>query len=127
MYPDMQGFIAEAFRVMKPGGYFLWVDFRRADEQEEALRVIAEKCVILEKEDITAGVLRSLESEEEERRKAAYLAQLLHSLSLPERAAMRLPLKYVRNFMGMKGSWIAHDFQTRNLVYLRVAAQKATS
>ncbi|MDP2734947.1 MAG: class I SAM-dependent methyltransferase [bacterium] len=127
MYPDMEGFLAESFRVIKPGGYFLWADFRRADEQGKTLRAIAENYAILEQEDITAGVLGSLESEEEERRKGEYLTRLLRSLSLPERAAMRLSLKYVRNFMGMKGSGIAHGFQTRNLVYLRVVAQKASS
>lgn len=127
MYPDMRGFLNEASRVLRPGGYFLWTDFRKSGEQEETLRAIARQFDILEKVDITANVLRALESEEEEKRKEKYLAQLLSSLSLPERMAMRLALKYVRNFMGMRGSDIARNFKARDILYLRVAAQKALS
>ena len=61
-YGSKARFAAEASRVLRPGGYVLWADVGRA-EPLAAMRAhfLAAGLEVVEEEDLTAGVLRSLE------------------------------------------------------------------
>lgn len=65
-YPDMPQFLNEVNRVLAPGGYFSMVDFR-ATEKIEILhnQMHNSEMRIIEKEDITPGIIRSLELDNE--------------------------------------------------------------
>ncbi len=69
-YPEPQKFFHEVYRVLKPGGYFLFTDFRTGDEvlnMESQLKT--SRLELLEKEDISQDVLKALDLSESERKK----------------------------------------------------------
>jgi ubiquinone/menaquinone biosynthesis C-methylase UbiE len=60
-YPDFAGFLREVRRVLKPGGHFLFTDFREAGERaglEGALRGSGMEVVSCE--DISMGVVKGM-------------------------------------------------------------------
>ncbi|MDX6512174.1 MAG: hypothetical protein QOE36_1678 [Gaiellaceae bacterium] len=61
-YGSEARFAAEASRVLRPGGHVLWADFGRP-EPLDAMReaFLAAGLEVVEEEDLTPGVLRSLE------------------------------------------------------------------
>ncbi|MEQ1853627.1 MAG: phthiotriol/phenolphthiotriol dimycocerosates methyltransferase [Chthoniobacteraceae bacterium] len=61
-YPDFPGFLAEVARVLRPGGYFLYADFRFSDEIDGWQAAIAAAPLkILQSRDIGAEVLRGMD------------------------------------------------------------------
>lgn len=58
-YPDEAAFLAEAARVIRPGGYLLWTDFRRREELPALRERLQARFTIEEELDITEGVIRS--------------------------------------------------------------------
>src|SRR5262249_33131638 len=60
IYPDMLAFYREVFRVLKPGGYFLYADLLPADQVSGYLTALQAMSLILETDrDVTANVLLS--------------------------------------------------------------------
>ncbi|CAF0746649.1 unnamed protein product [Adineta steineri] len=56
-YPSMERFLSEVYRVLKPGGYFLWTDFRQAAEKTVLLEQFKTSGLeMIEKVDITENV-----------------------------------------------------------------------
>ena len=67
-YSDMEGFINEAYRVLKPGGYFAWTDFR--DEKTmNSIRKMFDKTKFekLKDTDITQEVIQALDEISEQK------------------------------------------------------------
>jgi SAM-dependent methyltransferase len=105
-YPDFPRFLAEVARVLKPGGHFLYADFRFSDgvaAWENAL-AHAPLC-LLRTRNINAEVLRGMD------RNSA------RSLELVKRRLPKFLHALGRDFAGVKGSRIYHGLQTGEISY----------
>jgi len=60
-YSDVDAFIAEARRSLRPGGLLAWTDFRSREELPPLRAKVGAAFEVLRDEEITPGVLRSLE------------------------------------------------------------------
>lgn len=82
-YPDFPGFLSEVARVLRPGGHFLYADFRfRDDLAAWESAIAAAPLQIVQARDIRAEVLRGMETNAA-RSKALVVQRLprfLHSL-----------------------------------------------
>lgn len=105
-YPDLPKFLAEVSRVLKPGGYFLYADFRFQDGIQKWEEALAAADLKLEHtRDISSEVMRGMEcnsatSIEMIRKK---LPHFLHELG--------------RDFAGVKGSRIYNAVEDGRLSY----------
>jgi ubiquinone/menaquinone biosynthesis C-methylase UbiE len=71
-YRSMSQFLAGVFRILKPGGYFLYTDYHSEKKLEGIRRMIEDSGLkILFEEDISQNVLKALELDNE--RKAALI------------------------------------------------------
>lgn len=59
-YPDERQFIREAARVVRPGGWLLWTDFRLRTDIDALLSALAPDFDVAVYRDISAGVLRAM-------------------------------------------------------------------
>jgi ubiquinone/menaquinone biosynthesis C-methylase UbiE len=67
-YPSLPRFAAEAFRVLRPGGHFLWADMCRTQALDENRSVFLAAGFALERETlITPNVLEALNQVQEQR------------------------------------------------------------
>jgi ubiquinone/menaquinone biosynthesis C-methylase UbiE len=112
-YKSMETFLANARRVLRQNGYFLYADFRNKDDVA-LLHSQMEKSgmKILKREDITANVLRSLDLDD--RRKVLLIRALFRNWLL----------KPFQEFAGVKGSKIHSGFQSGTIIYLHYVLQK---
>ncbi len=68
-FPGKAAFFREVTRVLKPGGHFLFADYRRRGRIERLRRQLAASGLeILREEDISANVLRALELDDARKR-----------------------------------------------------------
>lgn len=67
-YPDQDQFIREAARVLRPGGWLLWTDFRCTDELPALHGALEADFELRERRDITANVLAAMDADGERRR-----------------------------------------------------------
>jgi ubiquinone/menaquinone biosynthesis C-methylase UbiE len=105
-YPDFPRFLAEVARVLRPGGHFLYADFRFSErwaEWEQALA--AAPFQMLNTRNINAEVLRGMNqnSPRSQALIAQHLPKFLHSLGA--------------DFAGVKGSRIHRALATSELSY----------
>jgi len=110
-YPSVPRFLAEACRVLRPGGALLFADLRMKDQIDELRDQIRDAGLrIAEEERITRNVARALELDTPRR------ADLL-------RRRVPRPLRgYVMNFFGMSGSDVHRALRDGDLEYVRFAA-----
>jgi ribosomal protein L30E len=111
----VDAFIKEVSRVLKPGGYFSWVDLRGKDmvaETESAFNLA--ELNLIHNETITKEVIRALDEIHE--RKMIMIAD-----NVP-----KVFQTAFRDFAGVKDSKIYNAFQGGNAVYLAKAFQKVT-
>lgn len=105
-YPDFPGFLAEVARVLRPGGHFLYADFRFRDGFAAWETAIANAPLeIVQTRDIHAEVLRGMDGNAE-RSKALIVQRLppfLHSLG--------------RDFAGIPGSRVYEALKSGELSY----------
>lgn len=114
-YPDFPGFLAEIARVLRPGGHFLYADFRFSDAFAAWDAAIAAAPLQVEQSrDIRAEVLRGMDCNAA--RSAALirerLPRFLHPLG--------------RDFAGVPGSRVYVALQTGELSYRSWCFRKAT-
>lgn len=65
-YPDMSAFLSEVARVLRPGGYFLFADYRSQKKMDRLRALLLEMPFEpLMLEDITPGILRGLVNEDD--------------------------------------------------------------
>lgn len=70
-YGCVPTFLSEVKRILRPGGYFLMVDFRNSQENMAILKkdLRESKMELLEEEDISDNVIQAIEAEDETKRK----------------------------------------------------------
>jgi len=110
-YPDFPRFLQEVARVLRPGGHFLYADFRFSEgvvsgnfvEWEKALA--AQSLSLVGTQEINAEVLRgmTLNSARSQTLIQRHLPKFLHSLG--------------RDFAGVTGSRVYQALQTGELAY----------
>jgi SAM-dependent methyltransferase len=107
-YPDVPRFLGEVRRVLRPGGNFLYADFRDAGEDCDTLRgqMEASGMEIVACDDISANVVLGMERNHEK-----YTA-------LIERLVPRVLRGPAMRFAGVKGSGIYEALRAGRTVYL---------
>ena len=112
-YPSMERFVAEASRVLKPGGSFVIADFRDSDEVDAFQRQLsAPPLRVLRLRDITANVVCALERDSSRKK-----ALIQRHIPWPFRGAFA-------EFAGVSGSRIHEAFRCGTTRYLSAALAK---
>ena len=113
-YGSMDAFLAQVRRVLRPGGHFLFADFRNR-EQLAALDEQLERAEMkrIRRKDITPNVLEALDADHE--RRIAHI----------RRGAPKILDKLLQEFAGTKGAGIYKAFKDRAVVYQSFILQKA--
>jgi ubiquinone/menaquinone biosynthesis C-methylase UbiE len=112
-YGSMEAFLAQVRRVLRPGGYFLYADFR-SEKDFELLncQLRSSGMIILQEQDITPNVVRSLELDNERK------------LTLIQRYFPKWLLRSFQDFAGIKGSKIYEGFFSKRMLYKCYVLQK---
>lgn len=81
-YIHMDRFVAHAYRILRPGGYFLFADFRPASQIDE-LRAALQKpgFELIEEENLNEGVLLALDADDA--RKREFIDEKVHERRKP--------------------------------------------
>ena len=112
-YSSMERFLAEVYRVLRPGGHFLFSDHRDQDKSELLLSQLEASGLKLEREDdITANVVRALELDND--RKA----------ELIRRRCPRILRRRMEEFAAMKGTKTYETFKSGYSRYLSFVLRK---
>ena len=106
-YGNMQRFVNEINRVLKPGGYFSWADLCNTAEKAQLPNIFTSAGLIIkEKHTITPQVLHALD-----------LIHILKTKMIEDNLSSFIrPL--FRNFAGVKGSHIYNAFKNDSIAYL---------
>lgn len=104
-YGDMNRFVQEVERVLRPGGRFGWVDMRSPKMMAGTQRAFANTNLQIEEEDLlNAGVVRALDAAET--RKAEIIGQA------------RFAAAALRQFSGAKGTALYKAIVHKDVLYL---------
>ena len=115
-YGSVDAFLAQVRRVLRPGGYFLYADFRDQEKLAAWRQQIGNSGLMpVSETDITANVVAALDADDERK------TRLIHQL------VPRPLLGAFKDFSGVKGSAIYKEFQTGVTLYLRFVLQKPGS
>jgi len=112
-YASLPRFLAEVFRVLQPGGHFLWADLVSAERLTAARLQFAaagsrqrDECLI------TSNVLRALDLDSAERR------EMIHRL------VPRLLAPCVEDFAGVSGTRVYESLRSGTIQYVSSVLQK---
>ncbi|MBS4012971.1 MAG: class I SAM-dependent methyltransferase [Bacteroidetes bacterium] len=112
-YPNMKAFLMEVKRILRPGGYFLFTDFR-FDYGVEEMKEDLNNCglSILKQREINKEVISALDLDDDRRRKLVkkLVPKFLHKVAL--------------NFAGAIGSETYERFVSRKYVYFSYVLKK---
>jgi ubiquinone/menaquinone biosynthesis C-methylase UbiE len=105
-YGNMTRFLTEVTRLLRPGGYFLFADFRtQAGYTLLGTQLLHSGLEVVKKEEITPNVLRAMEVDDQA--KLQLIQQLVPGL-------LHTPFA---QFAGVKGSSIYNGFESGKMVY----------
>jgi len=112
-YASMDRFLAQVKRVLRPGGYFLFADFR-SQEQAGVLeaQLQASGLELIGKQDITSNVLAALDMDHD------------HRVGQIRRGSPRIIAGLVQEFAGIKDTRIYRNFAERENIYLSFVLRK---
>ena len=112
-YQDMKTFLGEVNRILRPGGYFLFTDFR-FDNDFEAMKndLQSSGLTLLEERFINREVLKALELDDERKRQLVkkLTPKYLHKIAL--------------NFGGTIGSKTYNRFESKKYIYFSYVLRK---
>jgi SAM-dependent methyltransferase len=112
-YPSMETFVSEVHRVLRPGGHFLFADFRPAKALPALHAQLAGAGLeVVEKEVITPNVVAALELDSD--RKLALIGDMVPGW---------LQRPFAR-FAGIQGSRTHEDFRAGRTEYVRYVLRK---
>lgn len=112
-YPRMDLFLNEVKRVLRPGGYFLYTDFRYDHEMDTLKQQLAETGMRIVKEElITQNVVEALTADDARKR------------ALVKKLAPGFIHKVALNFAGTIGSETFTQFASRKYEYYFYVMQK---
>ena len=112
-YSDMNTFVDEAYRVLKPGGYFAWTDFRDEKTIEEIRNKFSSSDFeVLKDVDITKEVLAALDEISDDKQ-----ARI-------EKGTGRIIRRSFETFAGVRGTPVYEAFTKRELGYYRCLLRK---
>jgi len=112
-YPDMAAFLGEVTRILRPGGHFLFTDFRydheiaQLDDYLDTLGM-----TLIKREDITSRVVAALDLDDERKR------------SLVRKLVPGILQKTALNFAATIGSKTYNKFLSGKFVYYSYIFQK---
>lgn len=105
-YPRFERFLAEVARVLRPGGHFVYADFRGREQFSAWDNALADSpLTMLSRTDINSAVLRAMEKNAQ------------HSLELVNRQLPAPFRPYGRLFAGVPGSKIFRDLERGEISY----------
>lgn len=106
-YNQIDKFISEVYRVLKPGGYFILTDFRSQNEIEKLNDQLTKSNFnLLRHELITLNVLEALKLSSAKRE------DIVHRLT------PKIAHRYIKDFAGTEGSPTFKKFATNEFEYL---------
>lgn len=112
-YPEMAKFLSHVYRILKPGGYFLITDFRKAEEMPAFWKLIkAFDFTLIAQKKINDQVVRSLSKDGDRR------------VDLVNRYVPAMLKKPLYNFAGVKDTQTYKLIQTGELEYFMLAMKK---
>lgn len=112
-YESMSRFLGEVKKVLKPGGHFLFTDFRYSHEMDDLEKQLSDsEMIVMKKRDITPNVLKALDEDHD--RRMTDIAK-----SVPKMFANQF-----REFAGVKESVVYKQFANRDLIYFSYILQK---
>lgn len=112
-YGSMDRFLGEVYRVLRPGGYFLFSDHRDADKIHLLHEQLGKCGFRQEKEtDITSNVVRALELDDDRKQR------------LIEKKCPKVLRRRMAEFAAMKGTKTYETFRTGYSRYLSFILQK---
>jgi SAM-dependent methyltransferase len=112
-YPSFEKFIAEVQRVLRPGGHFLYADFRdrsNIDAWRKSLQ--SSGLSLLRETEITTNVLTALDRDND--RKLAFINRIVPKPLRPSFNA----------FAGIRGTSVYEGFRTGRLAYVSFVLRK---
>ena len=112
-YPSMETFLSEVRRVLRPGGHFLFADFRPNEELTGLHdQLVGSGLEVLEREVITPNVVAALELDSDRK---------LHLIRNMVPGWLRAPFS---RFAGIQGSHTHEGFRSGRTQYVRYVARK---
>jgi SAM-dependent methyltransferase len=115
-YVDLAAFLSEVKRIMRPGGLFLYADFRKRPHCQAWREQIHQSGLeLVGEEDITSNVATGLVLNSE------------RNLRLVRKLAPVLLRPLFRQFAGTEGSYVHRSFATGRQRYIRFVLRKALS
>jgi len=112
-YPDMHAFVAEVYRVLRPGGVFAFCDMRAATERDALIKVLQGTGLELQaSRDISSNVLRALDRMSDSREQV-----ILNRVPVWLRGALN-------DFVALKGTGLYEALRNGDIVYMSCLLSK---
>jgi ubiquinone/menaquinone biosynthesis C-methylase UbiE len=112
-YGDIDVFLSEVKRVLKPGGYFLWCDFRTNEKMEELYKQFSNSGLSkIKDQDITSNIITALDNLTAFRKKNI------------KRHVPWVMQKVFESYAGVRGGRVHSAFVSDEIIYMSAAFQK---
>ncbi|MCH8968173.1 MAG: class I SAM-dependent methyltransferase [Planctomycetes bacterium] len=112
-YPQLERFFSEVRRVLRPGGHFMYTDFRKREHCAQWYDQIQQSGLEpVEQVDITTNVVKGLE----------YLTQ--QHVALVKQLSPFLLRPIFRQLAGVKGSYVHRSLESGKQKYIRYVLRK---